>query len=1390
MKKSVLFSVVASINFLLVLLCFETRASHVSGGNFEWQCLGPDSFLIRLRLFRDCGGVPLTSIPHIQFTSPCGNFTQQFQRVGVVAEVSQLCPSQLPNSSCGNGSLPGMEEHIFEATVVFPQPCSLWTMHVNICCRNTQRLGNTAGGQFQLQAQINTVGSAGNCPNNSPIFGATPIPYVCANQQVSYSPNVYDPDADSLSYAVVQPQPASTSYSSGTTTAPFGFGIPYSFNPVNGQVTFTPDNAMVANGPAHTLVIQVCKYRGNLLLGCVERDFQFVVQYCNNFQPTLRDSGFTNLTGHNNLVDSLHIAVCEGNRLQFDLIFTDSLHPSQLYGDSITISTNISNVFPGANIHITNGNPAVVSFDWVAVPGGASTRSFTVSLEDDACPIPGIGAYNFTISRLTGTFAHAKYICNGLPDSVLLEPVGGDTFYWSHISGTPIIFGQNFTDTAGLNGDLIWVKPDTTTQYLVQSDLITACNNFDTVTVHVNNFNLKTSDTTLCTGDSLPVELEAAFYDSTMSNHVTWTPASTLDNPNTLFPNIYIDPHHGSQYYTVAFNDGNCSFGGSFWIHHYPIYIDSIDWHKPGCGDSNATLTAHFTAPPNSSVLSLDSSLGYSDTNHFTGLPVDYYTIYLKDTINNCVITAQDTIHDLNAPVIYEDSAKVTHASCLGQTNGTIEVMASGGMPPLMYSIDNGLNYTYSNIFTNLPTANYTVRVLDNDSCFALPGTVKVFGDTVVTIDSLSIRDLTCHNDNSGFIKIFAEGGNAYKQFSVDSGQTWHNTGNILNLQAGEYTVLGRDSTLCYSLPSVLSLSEPDRLTASVNLQNDSCHGACGGKAHLTMSGGVPNYTYHWNGFGSNNSQSWNLCAGTYNVQVTDDSLCIFDTVFNILEPDPLQIDSVADSSPTCWYSADGSIEVIASGGTNPIKYSIDGGSNFSFGKKFTALPGDLYNLLVIDSAARCSTEVLTYSLSRPEKIELNTSFNTKKICVSNCEDLTTAASGGFAPYKYHWSHSSDSGSTSTVCPEADEVYAVFAEDDKGCISEKQLFEISLYDSLKVFTENKIEVCPGSSTFLSAYAEGGKGSGYVYSWSPGIGLSAGYGQSVETTPPNTITYTVQVTDQCGSLPATDTVLIEVIEVPDALFEVLDTNIACSPHNCSLINLTPGTIDAVWTINNETVYRGPRIELQHLSEGEYDVQLEALTHNNCTAKIVKKRHIHVLAPPLARFSFRNNEINENDNAVFVVNESSDNATSFEWFVNGEQFSHKKSPVFNFTGKPDSYNIKLIAENQYGCESEYNKELIVDPEFNLFIPNAFTPNADGLNDVFAPIVRGADPDAFEIQIYNRWGQLIFESRTLSTPWDGRINNNIAPMGSYVWKIQLTRPVNGLESYEKTGSVSLIK
>ncbi|MCB0794867.1 MAG: hypothetical protein KDB88_09030, partial [Flavobacteriales bacterium] len=145
----------------------QVQASHVSGGEIVYECLGNGEYQFSLILYRDCAGIDLDADYDLDFTSSCGNLTLNVQSVSV-QEVSQLCPDDLPNSTCNNGNLPGLEEHIYTGTITVP-PCDDWTVSWSLCCRN-DAIVNLLDPDLQdgyLEASFNNVDFA--C-DNSPQF--------------------------------------------------------------------------------------------------------------------------------------------------------------------------------------------------------------------------------------------------------------------------------------------------------------------------------------------------------------------------------------------------------------------------------------------------------------------------------------------------------------------------------------------------------------------------------------------------------------------------------------------------------------------------------------------------------------------------------------------------------------------------------------------------------------------------------------------------------------------------------------------------------------------------------------------------------------------------------------------------------------------------------------------------------------------------------------------------------------------------------------------------------------------------------------------------------------------------------------------------------------------
>ncbi|UTW67999.1 gliding motility-associated C-terminal domain-containing protein [bacterium SCSIO 12643] len=554
----------------LVFLGFiqNTNASHISGLDFNYQCIGQDSFLVTLNIFRDCSGIPAPNNVTINFTSTCGgNINQLFNKINGPngTEVSQLCPTSINNSTCNGGTLPGMQQHIYQGIVVLAPPCNTWTMSWSTCNRNTTV--NLVGAPCSYISA--TLNSGVDTCNNSPMFNAQPIPYVCINQVVNYNFAVTEPDGDSIVYSFVNPLSAANTPVNFAAGYTFNQPIPgITLNSTTGQLTFTP--TILGN---FVIAVQVCEYEygTGILKACVTRDIQFVVISCSNQQPLAPPGGISNFQGTGLQVGPDSVEVCVGNWFSFDLVFTD---PDA--ADTVSLFSNIATVLPGATVTTTPGNPATISVSWIAQAGSAPFNTFTVTGVDDACPTPGLVTASYNVIVVPSTYAGPDLtICQGT-QWAQMGAVGGTVFTWSVLSGSPI---DTVPSSPGYNATCQTCQfpsfsPNVTTTYIVTSNLSGTCVNVDTVVVNVApNFNLTMpNDTLICSVDDYPLQISTD--QPSFSYTYKWSPSSSLDYDTVMVP--LANPSDPTNYTVTVTSAGGCKKTGSVFIDLSPPFPNNM----------------------------------------------------------------------------------------------------------------------------------------------------------------------------------------------------------------------------------------------------------------------------------------------------------------------------------------------------------------------------------------------------------------------------------------------------------------------------------------------------------------------------------------------------------------------------------------------------------------------------------------------------------------------------------------------------------------------------------------------------------------------------------------------------------------------------------------------
>ena len=326
-------------------------------------------------------------------------------------------------------------------------------------------------------------------------------------------------------------------------------------------------------------------------------------------------------------------------------------------------------------------------------------------------------------------------------------------------------------------------------------------------------------------------------------------------------------------------------------------------------------------------------------------------------------------------------------------------------------------------------------------------------------------------------------------------------------------------------------------------------------------------------------------------------------------------------------------------------------------------------------------------------------------------------------------------------------------------------------------------ICEGETITLTA----GNPWNVPISWNPSNPPVDG----VPFSPTQTDTYTVTA-DNLGCI-STDDVTITVEPLPVVNF-MGDTLSGCAPLTVVFTNNTVSSsalTDCIWEINGETLNGCNTVSYTFTEGGTYDVSLTSTTVNGCSSSMTYTDYIYVEDLPIASFTASPTQVSTIDTEVEFTN-TSEGATNYSWDFGYETVnSTEEHPTHTF---PDAetagYTVELVAYTPLGCSDTAWLVITVQEELIYYVPNTFTPDGDSYNEFFRPIfTSGFDPFDFSLFIYNRWGEIIWESHDASVGWDGTYGGKIVPDGTYTWKIEFKTSATD-ERVLKTGHVNVLK
>ena len=813
-------------------------------------------------------------------------------------------------------------------------------------------------------------------------------------------------------------------------------------------------------------------------------------------------------------------------------------------------------------------------------------------------------------------------------------------------------------------------------------------------------------------------------------------------------------------------------------------------------GASDGTITVNYSYPSNAATpYTILWSTG--DTSQtITNLPSGNYSVTITDA-NNC--SAIDNAYVDEPDPLNVIIGNVVDNTCYGDCNGSAATNVTGGTPPYNYSWSNG--QTTENA-SGLCAGTYTLTVTDANNC-TQTSSVTITEPQPIVINLDYIQNVSCTGYSDGVISITPTGGSGsyiYNWLNANS------TGSVAGgLSAGTYTVVVSDANdnSC-STDTSFTVTEPEPLYVSLGSEPTTC-GNDNGRAFIdSLGGGTAPYSWNWSpcSSGCNDSSITNIATGYYYIQVFDVNGCSTIDSIAVLNIPPPHIEDIITHDVSCYGGNDGSAEVVHDYyGTQPFTYQWS--SSPSHDSIATGLSAGTHTVTLVD--ANGCTDFYVFQINEPDPVEVYGYGPQAPVCIGQQVNIYAVANGGSAPYTYIWSDSSfDSTSTQQVTVDSSITFYVSAMDSNGCMSLTQAaISIQVYPPLDVSVSGETDICEGDAATLLAIGNGGNGGPYSYIWDSGD-----EGDNIDVFPNSSRYFTVSVYDNCGTPPASDSIYVNVHQYPKLID--LDKANGCQPLR---VNFSPqiwnpdsgNTISYSWDFGD---YNSPPssnfsndstpIHIYNY-DGTYNVSLTLTSDYGCSHDTVLNNLVTVYPTPMANFAANPTATGVFSADINFTDYSEGDIVIWSWNFGDSTMSTMRNPFHSYS-RPGDYLVSLIVVSDKGCKDTAWTKIQIYPETTFYPPTAFTPGSGYGNEYFYPKGIGISDKGYHMYIYDRWGELIYESDVkpagtdqryeVEGGWNGRFNNtgNYVPAGVYVWLIEFKNAMG--EKKRRSGTVTVIR
>ncbi|MFK8038194.1 MAG: PKD domain-containing protein [Crocinitomicaceae bacterium] len=922
---------------------------------------------------------------------------------------------------------------------------------------------------------------------------------------------------------------------------------------------------------------------------------------------------------------------------------------------------------------------------------------------------------------------------------------------------------------ASINSDITILEADTVSIILTQN----TCHYYDTIVVDyyapVTQF--LGNDTIFCTGDSITI-------------------GPNISSPSYLWSNGSIDS--ATTFYLadtvwLVISQNGCNYKDSAIITNYPVISFALGNDTTICSSDSILLDA---TTPNATYLWNDLSV---DTTLLAFTAGQYY---VDVNINGC---------------LYSDSIQISHITSPHFDLGNDTTLCEGAS---LYidALTPASTYLWNDASIN---SNITITEADTISLILTQNTCHYY-DTIVVdyyapvTQFLGNDTIFCTGDSITIGPNISSPSYLWSNGSIDSATTFY-VADTVWLMISQNGCNYMDSAIITNYPVI-----------SFALGNDTT--ICSSDSIL-LDATTPNATYLWNDL-SVDTALMALNSGQYYVDITVNGCKYSDSIqvdyiaipnfdlgndTTLCQGASLYIDALTPASAYQWNDASTNSDITISGAdtvsliltqytcnyydTIVVNYTSTFKPNL--GNDTTLCPQDSIILLVPNNYGTILWSNASQDSSLAVKnsglvwVELNNDgcltydtvdinyFNSPIINLGNDTILCVNENITWNIYQQNASYLwSDNSTNADFTASSGGLYYVEMIDSNTCkaFDTIQVSETYLYLDLG----SDLLLCDGDSAQLNAYQQ----INANYHWQNNSNTSSIY---VSTSGD----YWVNVT--AAHCQISDTINIDFIELTPSFMssqsfcEQAPTDFA----NLSMISSNDSIQSYYWNFGNDDDSEAESPTYQYPLEGIYDVSLTISSYNGCESTLRKKNFVTIYKKPNAQFTTELVDPNAIE-SQYLLNSNNTEATFWTWTVDGEIISNDQNTSHIYEQYAEGYShISLTVVTDFGCTDSISKYIELHENTIFYVPNAFTPfNQGSLNNTFKPIfTSGFIEDTYQLLIFNRWGEVLFESLDYENGWDGTYSGQVVPMAAYVWQIRYQEKSNS-QVVTISGTVTIIK